>query len=237
MAGVMAATLVVAGRGVASTASFSPPVALATDDLAGYGVSSALDAHSDAIALWSGQYSYRQGAHGGWSTSQGFGGTGSPTQAVHMTATGDATAVWVANTTGVYTADLPHGGTWSPPVLLATSSAVPAPLFAMDSTGDAGVVFATTSGEIVAYRRAAGASSWGPQEVVTTAPADSYLTLSGAAMGEAGDLAVAWQTHQRSCNRFCVPVNFVLHVSRELRDQGFREHPQGRCLSTSRYVS
>ena len=34
-------------------------------------------------------------------------------------------------------------------------------------------------------------------------------------MGEAGDFAVAWQTHQVSCSRFCEDINFVLHVSRE----------------------
>lgn len=149
--------------------------------------------------------------------SRSFGGTGSPTQAVHMTAGGNATAVWVASTTGVYTADLPHGGTWSAPLLLATSTLAPSPLFVMNSRGDAGVVFVQTSGEIVGYRRAAGASLWGSQEVVATAPAGSSLNLSGAAMGEAGDFAVAWQTHQRRCSRFCVEVNFVLHVSREQR--------------------
>ncbi len=86
----------------------------------------------------------------------------------------------------------------------------------MNSKGDAGVVFAT-NGEIVAYRRAAGASFWGAQEVVTTTPSGSVLALSGAAMGEAGDFAVTWQTFQVRCSRFCVDVNFVLHVSREQR--------------------
>lgn len=212
-AGLMVAALFVTGRGVATAANFSPPVALATNDLAGYRVSSALDTNADAIALWSGQYSYRRGAAGEWSASQSFGGTGSPTQAVNLTATGDATAVWVASTTQVFTADLRNGGTWSTPMLLATGTSAPSPLFVMDSRGDAGVVFAQV-GEIVAYRRPVGALVWGPQEVIATAPTGSYLTLSGAAMGEAGDFAVAWQTHQRSCSRFCVDVNFVLHVSR-----------------------
>src|SRR5450432_3630079 len=76
LAGLMAATLFVTGRGVATAASFSPPVALATNNLAGYRVSSALDTNADAIALWSGQYSYRPGAAGEWSASQSFGGTG-----------------------------------------------------------------------------------------------------------------------------------------------------------------
>jgi hypothetical protein len=217
LTGLMAATLFVTARGVAPAASFGLPVALATNNLGGYKVSSALDTNSNAIALWSGQYSYRPGATGQWSAAQSFGGTGSPTQTVHMTATGNGTAVWVANTTGIYTADLPNGGTWSAPTLLATGTTVHAPLFVMNSRGDAGVVFYTlgTAGEIVAYRRAAGASVWGPQEVVTTAPGGSYVTLSGATMGEAGDFAVAWQTHERSCSRFCVDVNFILHVSRE----------------------
>src|ERR1700730_4195043 len=126
-AGLMAATLFVTGRGGATAANFSPPVALATNDLAGYRVSSALDNNADAIALWSGQYSYRRGATGAWSASQRFGGTGSPTQAVHMMATSDATAVWVASTTQVFTADLPNGGTWSTPMLLATGTLAPSP--------------------------------------------------------------------------------------------------------------
>lgn len=217
LTGLIAATLFVTTRGIAETANFGPPVALATNNLAGYKVSSALDTNADAIALWSGSYSYRPGATGAWSMAQSFGGTGSPTQAVHMTASGDATAVWVANTIGIYFADRPNEGTWSAPVLLATGTTVPAPLFVMNSKGDAGVVFWTlgTVGEIVAYRRAAGAPTWGPQEIVATAPAGSYVTLTGAAMGEAGDFAVAWQTHERSCSRFCVDVNFILHVSRE----------------------
>ena len=209
---LMAAILFFTGNGFATAASFSPPVALATNNLGGYKVSSALDTNADAIAIWSGQYNYRAGATGAWSIAQSFGGTGSPTQTVHMTAAGDSTAVWVSNSTGVYTADLPHGGTWSAPALLATATLATSPLFVMDSNGDAGVVFLQL-GEIVAYRRIAGV--WGSQEVVTTAPPNSYLTLSGAAMGEAGDFVVAWQTHQRSCSRFCVAVNFVLHVSRE----------------------
>ena len=215
LTGLITIAALVASRGFVLAASFSTPVALATNDLGGYRVSSAIDTNADAIGLWSGQYSYRPGVKGAWSASQTFGGTGSPTQTVHMTATGNATAVWVASTTDVMTADLPHGGTWGTPLLLATSTSVPAPLFVMDSKGDAGVVFATSNGEIVAYRRAAGASSWGPEEVVTTAPTGSDLALSGAAMGEAGDFAVSWQTFQVSCSRFCEDVNFVLHVSRE----------------------
>jgi hypothetical protein len=196
----------------ATAANFSPPVALATNNPGGYNVSSALDANADAIAIWSNQYNYRAGATGPWSMAQSFGGTGSPTQAVHMTAAGDATAVWVANSTSVYTADLPYGGTWSSPTLLATATLATSPWLVMDSNGDAGVVFLQL-GEIVAYRRVAGV--WGSQEIVTTAPPSSYLTLTGAAMGEAGDFVVAWQTHERSCSRFCVDVNFILHVSRE----------------------
>src|SRR5438132_12696097 len=133
LTGLMATTLFVTARGVAPAASFGLPVALATNNLGGYKVSSALDTNADAIALWSGQYNYRPGATGEWSAAQSFGGTGSPTQTVHMTATGDATAVWVANTTGIYTADLPNGGTWGAPVLVATGTTVPAPLFVMNS--------------------------------------------------------------------------------------------------------
>ena len=215
LTGFMVAIVFVSVRGVATAANFSPPVPLAMNNLAGYRVSSALDSNADAIALWSGQYNYRMGAIGTWSVAQSFGGTGSPTQAVHTTAAGNATAVWVANTTGVYYADLPLGGTWSAPQLLTTSTFVPAPLFVMNSRGDAGVVLLQVTGEISAYRRAAGASMWGPEEIVATAPGGSYIGLTGATMGEAGDFAVAWQTHERSCSRFCVDVDFVLHVSRE----------------------
>jgi hypothetical protein len=98
---LMVAILFFTGSGFATAASFSPPVALATNNPGGYKVSSALDASADAIAIWSGQYNYRAGATGAWSMAQSFGGTGSPTQAVHMTAAGDATAIWVANNTGV----------------------------------------------------------------------------------------------------------------------------------------
>lgn len=200
-------------RGSLLAATFSKPVALATDDLAGYRVSSAIDANADAIALWSGQYSFWP-AGAAWSAAESFGGTGSPIQTVHMTATGAATAVWVALTTDVMTADLPLDGTWSTPLVLATGTTVPAPIFVMDSKGDADVVF-LDNGEAVAYRRAAGASSWGAREIVTTAPAGYDLQLSGAAMGKAGDFAFAWQTFQVICSRFCHEVNFVVHVSRE----------------------
>jgi hypothetical protein len=209
---LMAAILFFAASGLATAVNFSPPVALATNNPGGYKVSSALDANADAIAIWSNQYNYRVGPSGAWSVAQTFGGTGSPTQTVHMTTAGDATAVWVANSTSVYTADLPYGGTWSAPALLATATLATSSLFVMDSNGDAGVVFLQL-GDIVAYRRVAGI--WGSQEIVATAPANSYLTLTGAAMGEAGDFVVAWQTHERSCSRFCVDVDFILHVSRE----------------------
>jgi hypothetical protein len=132
-----------------------------------------------------------------------------------MTATGAATAVWVDSARNIMTADLPLGGAWSSPALLATPPGAPAPLFVTDSHGDAGVVVATSSGEILAYRRAAGALSWGPEEEITVAPSGSHLVLSGAAMGEAGDFAVTWQTYQVSCSRFCVDVNYIVHVSRE----------------------
>ena len=208
------AVFVVSG-GVARAQTFSIPTALATGDLAGYRVSSAIDTHSDGIALWSGEYSDRIGAAGAWSPKQGFGGTGSPTQTVRMTAAGAATAVWVDSFRNIMTADLPLGGAWSSPALLATPPGSPAPSFVMDSHGDAGVVVATSSGEILAYRRAAGALSWGSEEVVTVAPTGSHLVLSGAAMGEAGDFAVTWQTYQVRCSRFCVDVNYIVHVSRE----------------------
>lgn len=207
--------LFVGGGGLAHAQHFSTPVALATGDLAGYRVSSAIDTNADAIALWSGEYSDRLGVAGVWSPKQSFGGTGSPTQTVRMTAAGAATAVWVDSARNIMTADLPLGGAWSSPALLATPPGAPAPLFVMDSNGDAGVVVATSSGEILAYRRAAGALSWGPEEEITVAPSGSHLVLSGAAMGEAGDFAVTWQTYQVSCSRFCVDVNYIVHVSRE----------------------
>ena len=61
LTGLMAATLFVTARGVAPAASFGLPVALATNNLGGYKVSSALDTNSDAIALWSGHTTTAQG--------------------------------------------------------------------------------------------------------------------------------------------------------------------------------
>ena len=55
LTGLMAATLLITARGVAPAAGFGLPVALATNNLGGYKVSSALDTNADAIALWSGQ--------------------------------------------------------------------------------------------------------------------------------------------------------------------------------------
>ena len=201
--------------GLAQAQRFSTPVALATGDLAGYRVSSAIDSNADAIALWSGEYSQRLGVAGAWSPKQSFGGTGSPTQAVRMTGAGAATAVWVDSARNIMTADLPLGGAWSSPTLLATPPGAPAPLFVMDSHGDAGVVVATSDGDILAYRRVAGAAFWGPEEVIAVAPSGSHLVLSGAAMGEAGDFAVTWQTYEVRCSRYCFDVNYIVHVSRE----------------------
>ena len=99
--------------GFAHAQTFSTPAALATGGLAGYRVSSAIDANADAIALWSGEYSDRSGVAGAWTPKQSFGGTGSPTQTVRMTAGGAATAVWVDSARNIMTADLPLGGTWS----------------------------------------------------------------------------------------------------------------------------
>ena len=70
LTGLIAATLLVTARGVAPAAGFGLPVALATNNLGGYKVSSALDTNADGIALWSGQSTHRPGATGEWSAAQ-----------------------------------------------------------------------------------------------------------------------------------------------------------------------
>ena len=95
---------------------------------------------------------------------------------VAMNARGDALAVW-QEPDGLMSSDLPAGGAWSAPVLIAPSTgSILGASVGLDDAGNALVVVrapdqATFNFRVMAYTRAAGAAAWsGPVALSPAGP-------------------------------------------------------------------
>jgi hypothetical protein len=134
--------------------------------------------------------------------------------AVRVTATGDATAVW-SDVDGVWTATRSPRGAWSASQLLLPG--VSSPMFAMNSKGDAALMWSTgsvraASTTVMVMRRPAG-GAWGQQESVASG---AFVGSNSIAISKNGDIMVAWETFSATCTiEKCTLFNFVLHASRE----------------------
>lgn len=209
-------------------AAFTTPSALGIGIHAQYS-KVAVDAAGNALATWvetgappapSGSYYSRRPAGGAWSTAQPF--QGGAAAGLQIRPNGDASLLsWSYNSVSIWIDDLPAGGAWQPPQFVS-SAASPTfgPHLLKNSRGDAAVVYQTGS-TLMAMLRPAGAPAWGAPvvayDLIVTATANQ-LRLEDAALGDAGDLLVAFDTMYHECHlsRYwtCTTTNYQVHATR-----------------------
>lgn len=136
---------------------------------------------------------------------------------IHATNAGAITAVWTDGS-GTWAADLPLGGVWGQPQLIAPGRFYTR--FAMNRQGDA-VVAAQVGpwyqgSQIWTVRRVGG--SWGAPVTIastTTLTSGNALRFDGVAIAESGDSLVSWEAFQRTCHpKACASSDYILHATR-----------------------
>ena len=213
---------------LAQPKKWSAAVSLSTGG-EGWEASVALDATGAGVAIWDERTITNTIADHIWSRTRSAAGAWSATSVISpanpslsttatypkvLTSTAaDITATWF-DSTGLWTADRPHGQPWSASRLLLPN--VTSGSFLMNSRGDSAFVWGVgrpqvSGATIYAIRRAAG-GSWRAQETVATG---THLALDSAALSDNGDLVVAWEAYAAACTRRCHLSNYVLNVSRE----------------------
>jgi hypothetical protein len=205
----------------AASGVWTTPAVLSTGGQ-GWEASAALDGNGNSLALWD----ERTNSDHLWSRSKTLGGTwGSVAQvsralqttsvlpAVRITPAGFATAVWT-DADGVWTADRPPASNWSPAQLLIPGAL--APIFVMDSHGDAAVVW-TEGGAtaprstVMAVLRHAG-ETWTSQQLVASGV---HIAADHAGITE-NAAVVTWESYSAFCSEgLCELSNFVLHAVRQ----------------------
>jgi hypothetical protein len=133
---------------------------------------------------------------------------------IRISAAGFATAVWT-DSNGVWTADRPPASKWNPPQLLVPGAS--GPIFAMNSQGDAAVVWTVggstgTNSSVLAVLRPAGGAWTSPQTVASAV----HLAADHAGIGGNGAAIVTWETYTAVCSDgFCELSNYIPHASRQ----------------------
>jgi hypothetical protein len=223
LAAIMTMTIAPVG---AQARDFGSPVQLSQHGEAN-NASAGVDDAGDATAIWTDNtFTYSDHPHGGaWTTPAPFtAGAYAAFARLHMSAAGIATVVSWNSGYGLYAQDRPPGGAWGAPATLVnapnlvtpTRTGAPAVIFLENGPGDAAVVYEVSSGgaQIAVVRRPAG-GAWSAPEIVANSATQGPIALAAAAIGAGGDVAVAWETYQVACQRFCEEVRFVVHASRE----------------------
>jgi hypothetical protein len=165
-----------------------------------------LDAAGNAIAVWPGsdgmntivQASVRP-VGGFWQGAEYLSAHGSDARDTHlaMNAAGEAVAVWTrsSGTQAIVQASVrPAGGTWGAPVDLSATGLVARPMVALNTAGDAAVVWLTAEDEpsgrvhrVHAAVRPAG-EPWGAAENLSSEPGGE----AQVAVGEGGTVIAIW---------------------------------------------
>ncbi len=196
----------------------------------GWEASAGIDAAGNSVAVWVERTTKGLVQDRVWSKTRPNGGTWSAKTvvsranpslqttyvypALRVSAAGNATAVW-GDVDGLWTADRPAAGPWNPAQLLMAGLSTP--LFVMNTTGDAVLVWGTGgpsagASTVVAMRRVAG-GAWGAPQTLATA---THAGADSVALSDNGDVVVTWETYDSSgCPDICRSFNFVLHASRQ----------------------
>ena len=218
---VIAVTLI--APAFAQTGTWTPPIVLSTGGQ-GWEAAAAIDGNGNSVALWDERTTQDQL----WSSSKpSTGNWGSVTQvspalqttsvfpAVRISTAGLATAVW-SDQNGVWTADRPPASNWNPPQLLIPG--VSSPIFAMNSRGDAAVVWTVgggpraSSGSVMAVVRPTG-GAWTSQQIVASGV---HVSADHAGIAENGAAIVTWESYDAVCKKYgCALSSYVLHAARQ----------------------
>jgi hypothetical protein len=217
----IAATLL--ARVSAQTGAWTPPIVLSAGGQ-GWEAAAAIDADGNSVALWDERttqdqlWSRSRPSNGSWGPPAEFAPalqTVSVFPAVRISAAGFATAVW-SDQGGVWTADRPSGSNWRSSQLLIPGAS--SPIFAMNSLGDAAVVWTVgggprnTSGSVMVVQRPAG-GTWTAQRIVTSGV---HVIADQAGIGADGAVIVVWETYNATCSKYgCVLNGYALHASRQ----------------------
>jgi hypothetical protein len=197
----------------------------------GWESASAIDAAGNSVAVWDERTTNGLVIDRVWARSRSAAGLWAPHAivsptagslqttyvfpSVHVSAAGNATAIW-SDVAGVWTADRAVRGAWGPAQLLVPG--VSQPYFVMNNPGDMILVWLQGAGprgtpnSVIALRRPAG-GVWGTPENVITAP---HVGANHVALGDNGDAVISWETYDAACTtEKCTLSNFVQHASRE----------------------
>ena len=202
---------------------FTAPARLNQGDGAGW-ASAGIDAVGTATAVWAGGGGITFSSHplnGAWTTPASFPAGTTINPSLRVAASGAATVV-TYDAANIWVADKAVGGGWGAPTPILTGVPLGNPFspgvkpvqFLENTAGDAAIVYRGGAGFpfIGVFRRTAG-GQWTAQQSVPV-PQSNYITLSSAAIGEAGDVIVTWGNHEVSCTfRGCHDINFAIYAA------------------------